>query len=245
MAICLTGGSFRTSLHNSGFGIVDKLGVEKSTSLFTVTDAVATILTVTTILTGNVVDNPFLSGDEVIIKIGSKSYTNIVNGIDDNDLSFISRLPVSSGTASVILAHNTVNLDSDLEKGDYYLKQNNEQLIIRDTYNNPYITTGELAGEYRDALTIEKGMEILVNKTALSQVYSDLQGLGNIYDVIFFERIRQLKKQAMLMMLFPKDLELKTEYWKLVDKTRIVYKRDSDTGIVVKNDTSTSDWTGF
>lgn len=243
MAIVLVGGSFDTILPEANTEIVKDTGALVAPSYYAISESVAQGCSITGILQIETDDtNTLEKGDEVTIKIASKSYANIVNDVSGNEVSLVNRLPLKTGTATIKRRFNICALTSDIEEGIYYLLPNNELLVVRNSFNNPYITAGELGGMYRDALSLEPGMEIVVNNSALSKVYSDLRGVADIYDVIFFERIRELKKLAMLLMMFPANDELNVEYDKILQSTRSLTTKDTETGEIIPETVTNSSW---
>ena len=189
-------------------------------------------------------DNTLEVGDSVTIALQNKIYTTIVNAVSGKKINLCTRLPYSSGSCTVQNRFNKVLLDADFEEGLYYIQPTNEKLVVRNSYNNPYITITELGSVYADALALDRGMEVSINREAISKVYSDLGSISNIYDVIWYDRIRQLLIYAILQMLFPTATELKEEYQRLLTATRSFEERDIESKKVVSS-VSKYDWGGF
>lgn len=240
MAITTSSGSFKTLF--STIAIYTSVGTSVPSSKFTITEYSAITGSLTNYVTITFeTEHGFNCGDEVDVTFGNRVLSSIVNDVTSNSISLVNRLPIgSAGGVTVKKRWNLVALN-DLDVGEYYMHPTNEILVVRNSFCNPYITTAELGAVYTDALTLDRGIEVASNYEALNRVYSDLNGLGDVYDAVWFSRIRQLKIYAMLSMLFPKHETFTTEYKNLIKATRNLNVVDPETG-EVENTVAYADW---
>lgn len=183
-------------------------------------------------------------GDSVTITINNKKYNTIINAIFGTKINLCTRLPYNTGSCTIQNRFSKVTLDPAFVVGLYYIQPTNEKLVVRDSYNKPYITVTELGSVYADALSLDAGMEVSCNREGLSKVYSDLGGISTIYDVVWYDRIRQLLIYAILQMQFPAVTEIREEYQRLLTATRSFSERDTETK-AVSSSVARYDWGGF
>jgi len=237
-------GVFHTPLSEAEISITDLNGGLVPPSYYTVSESVEVSATIINRKQITVPAETVLpAGTPVFVTVNGERFSNIVNSQVDLTITLSERLNAVPGACTVEKRKNSVTLKSDFKTGVYIIVSNQEKLVVRDGFCNPYLTLSDLGKD--DALNVGYGEEVNANEVALQKIYADLGTASEeVYKSVFFSKIWELKRWAMLCILLPNNTNYQQMYTKALENIRGGMIRDDDTGVVTAK-TSLGKFKGF
>jgi hypothetical protein len=88
-----------------------------------------------------------------------------------------------------------------LPEDEYYIIPTNEKLVCRSTFASIHIDYSDFVTFYPDSKNYNEFEHEKLNKVALSDVYADLSGYQDFYNVIHFASLEQIVRLKMMCLI--------------------------------------------
>lgn len=155
--------------------------------------------------------NEFQVGEEILVSdkngifkkniITAKSGENagsflfeLINDIDSTQID-------SQSEKVVINQINKMVVFDNLPEDEYYIIPTNEKLVCRSTFASIHIDYSDFVTFYPDSKNYNEFEHEKLIKVALSDIYADLSGYQDFYNIIHFASLEQLVRLKMMCLI--------------------------------------------
>jgi hypothetical protein len=203
LKICTPTGQIQTQETISGvYGILGDVKVlNSSLTLVSDTTGQGTLDSTGNFITLSVANPNYVEGEEIYLVVDGYRTKNIVSGVGANATYKLHKQVVNFDSEAVTTTRINKRYNVTMNEGKYYLLPNNEILVVRLSWNNPLVGFSDLATDFPDIINFEEWELNSLNKVALNDVYSDLRGFDNVYDIVWATNIYTLLKAKILSKL--------------------------------------------
>ena len=117
-------------------------------------------------------------------------------------LNDIDSTQIDSQTEKVIIKQiNKKVVFDDLPEDEYYIIPTNEKLVCRSTFASIHIDYSDFVTFYPDSKNYNEFEHEKLIKVALSDIYADLSGYQDFYNIIHFASLEQLVRLKMMCLI--------------------------------------------
>ena len=120
---------------------------------------------------------------------------------------------------------------TDLPEDEYYIIPTNEKLVCRSTFASIHIDYSDFVTFYPDSKNYNEFEHDKLNKVALNDVYADLSGYEDFYNIIHFASLEQLVRLKMMCLITNRFASQNTQ---LQDETPCKKYKDALMNFTVK-----------
>jgi len=181
-------------------------------------------------------DPAYTEGEEIYLTVDGFRTKNIISAVGTGGVYKLQK-QVLNFTSNTISSATRImkRYDLNLSEGKYYIKPTNEILMIRDSYNKPFVSWSDLVSDMPDISNLEEWEWEKLNENALNDVYSDLEPHKNVYDIVWANAIYTLTKAKILAKLQNRyrveGQDFYTRYKDELNKFSVLYtKTETETG---------------
>ena len=154
----------------------------------------------------------FQVGEEVLIKDANRILRkNVITAVSSfivagryyvyellNEID--SELIADNDDVAVTQINKTIVFD-DLPEDEYYIIPTNEKLVCRSTFASIHIDFSDFVAFYPDSKNYNEFEHEKLIKVALSDIYADLSGYQDFYNIIHFASLEQLVRLKMMCLI--------------------------------------------
>ena len=146
-------------------------------------------------------------GEEIVVIYDGFTNLNTIDKVGEGNSRYqvSEKLPVVTADTEITIRSNFTTIElQGIDLGFYYFQygdRGNEQLIVEDTWMQPYIGYDVLTTTFPDAKTISDGRIKGLNEQAWEEIYCDFSSFGDAYHLLYGAEIRTLQKYKIFSIL--------------------------------------------
>jgi len=150
---------------------------------------------------------------------------------------------ITSGTVYIKTYNPKLSIKA-MDEGYYVLQPSNQKLIIRNNWLQPALNMGKVESYYKDATNLSLAEIANYKETALAEIYNDLSGFDNYFDIIDEVNMEQLLILSFICVVYKSaggEISENNNFCKMYDSAMQVYKpkakyhADDTTGEIISN----------